>query len=240
MQYAVAFALLCALTFIAPCAPAAAQQVSPAAEADAYGALYDTIAGDPGDVGAQSAAAVTARMIVRSDDTVATLAGLEPRLEQALGQAMLPTFIAHMGRLRDLYRPRYIALFAAELSTKRAGEIVAILSTPEGQRIIRGARTNIMEGVSADRLMADRPLTVDETDAIMAAQQRSVVAQTDRADLLAFQRMAAANPAVFADFDRFRDVMIPLRTEMDNEPLAAEHEAQLAAAIEKVFATLFE
>lgn len=201
----------------------------------AYGDLLAAIQGsvDPETVITQTLKAARQSFLANPDFVAAE--AQSPGFVDELVNSMRPVMVAQDARVKALYRPQFLALFAANLTPGEAASIARFYRSDLGRKIM----TRVVDNTSLDARVASvgKEGTVSE-DALgkdFTASSSAAVAQLTEADLMALERLITAEPALHK-ITGLQQPMIALRTRLENEPLSAQENADLEAAMSAVIA----
>jgi len=210
-------------------APSASpSQVADAAHADVYTSIIEAV--DENLVIDNISATMTSQMAT-ADPAMAVLEKAYPGLSAAIVAAVRPHLMGYTRRVRELYRPRMIAVIAGHLTVAEAREVAAFYRSPVGRKLLGGVvrntdGKNAMAVAIKDKAVTGEALTADSRSAV----QRAMAGLTGD-DFAEIGRQARAHPALLK-LNSLAAALRPVRLEMENSPLIPAEEAAIQQAIE--------
>jgi len=228
---ALALALLLVAALV-PAAPALAQVGTPdnAAYADLYAAMEESV---DQRMTADAALAALAREFAVAPEFAAAEAESPGLIDEVIA-GLRPIFMAQSERVRLLYRPSTLALFARHLTPEEATSIAAFYRSDLGRKLMGGMVRNYSPEETLSNLDTEAPVTREQVEADMKKATNAAVAAMTQDDLIALGKLAQARPELFK-LSLIGAGVQELRVQMENEPLTAEEDAAVAAMIEDVF-----
>lgn len=204
------------------------------AYADVIAAIESTV--DMNALIANALGAVKRQML--SDPNLALAEQMSPGLVDEIIAGMRPVIDRHNARVTAAYRPRMAALTADYLTPEEAVTVAAFYRSDVGRKLMGG----VAAGLDFDRTIAGamKDQQVSEADVqadIISAVGKGMQAM-DANDMAAMAKMSLENPAL-TKLTLIAGPMQRLRTQMENEPLLPEDDAEILKVVEAVFAKRF-
>lgn len=230
---AAAFALgVLPLAALVPVAPALAQagEASDAAYGDLYAAMQESV--DQGQLINAAIAALAQEFAVTPE--FAEAEAESPGLIAEVVNGMRPVFEAQSERVRVLYRPSTLALFARHLTPAEAADIAAFYRSAIGRKLMGGLSASYTPEATLSNIQTDTPVTREQVQADIGRATDAAVSALTNEDRAELGRMALANPALMK-LSLIGNGVQELRVQMENEPLTAEEDAAVVAVVEDVF-----
>ncbi|MEE4317653.1 MAG: DUF2059 domain-containing protein [Erythrobacter sp.] len=220
------------LSSFAAAGPAAAEtgEAPDAAYADLYSAMQESVDQEQMADGALQA-------LARQFAATPAFAGAEARSPGLIAEVtagLRPIFVAQSKRVRQLYRPATLALFARHLTAAEAGSIAAFYRSDIGRKLMGGLARNYSPDATLSNLAEDGPVTREQVEADISQATGAALSALTPEDMTTLGEMAMANPALLKISLIGKGVQ-ELRVQMENEPLTAEEDAAVVAVIEDVF-----
>lgn len=206
-----------------------------AVPADPYVTLYDAIQGaaSPEQL-IDNAIETLKKAFVSQSPDMAAAEGLYPGLMDRIGGAMRPYMLQHSLDMTALYKPRYIALFKAELAPDEAAKLATFYRTPAMQKLL----ATMVEHTDYNAMLGDigtydKPAQLTEvTRDVEGATNRSI-ATMSRSEIEDMNALNKSDPKLLQKLAALKPNILKLRTELENAPMAPKLEADIAAAIDK-------
>ncbi len=171
-----------------------------------------------------------AEQLVTASPELTELESRVPGLSRAAAEAMRPIFRRYSARVRELYRPRLIAVFAEIFTPAEAVDVAEFYASPIGRKLTGG----VSEAFDGDEMVAaaikggDIPDTAIISDTRRAA--RRAVARLSQEELAALGELAQARLAL-RKLSALSARLRPLQIEMQNAPMLPDEEKSLERAI---------
>lgn len=206
-----------------------------AAPADPYDALYDAIQGAANpEQSIDNAIETLKKAFVSQSPDMAAAEGLYLGLMDRIGGAMRPYMLQHSLNTTALYKPRYIALFKAELTPDEAARLATFYRKPAMQRLL----TTMVEHTDYNAMLGDigtydQPAQLSEvTRDVEGATNRSIATMT-RSEIEEMSALNRSDPRLLQKLAALKPNILKLRTELENAPMDPKLETDFAAAIDK-------
>lgn len=171
-----------------------------------------------------------AKQLVTATPELLELEGQFPGLSRKAAEAMRPTFRSYSTRVRELYRPRFIAVFAEMFTPAEAEDVADFYASPVGRRLL-GAVSDAYDG---SEIVAAAVKGGDISDAAIMSDTsraaRRAVARMSEDELTAMGELAQRKPALLK-LATLNERLRPFRVEMENAPMLPEEEKALEYAI---------
>lgn len=215
----------------------AAESSSSEQSVDAHAQFYATLrAGVDDNVALDNTVKVVIAELQYAIPEFAILEASKPGFLKSLEQGIRPVLQNYSTRVQTLYEPRMIAALRNEITAEEAASLMEFYGSPLGKKVlasvnesftgeamIRGAITNPDNEITIQELSSDiKRATINSYLSLTVEERQAVNAIT------------LQNPA-FKKLQLAQQKLQMLRTEMENTPMTADEEAQLNAAMEKVF-----
>jgi hypothetical protein len=154
------------------------------------------------------------------------LAARYPGIFTDAATAARPVLASRSARLLDAYRPRTIAVCREVFLPAEANEVAAFYRSPLGHRILSLVSANYDAKVTIARGLKNGNETPAIVDADLSSMSRQALSTLSQNDVAEIDRLAQTRPA-FRKLPVFRERVVALRVEMENEPMTAEEDAEL-------------
>ena len=155
----------------------------------------------------------------------------------AAGSATSPIIASYSQRVKRAYRPRMIALLRAELSAADAAEIAEFYASPIGRRLISGVSQSYRPDTVLDTINEERAVTSADVERDLGSASQATLQGLSVDEAEALYREIEARPAI-ARLAPVVPKLAALRAQMEEEPLTAQEEAAIEAALRDVFDAL--
>lgn len=174
--------------------------------------------------------ATMARQLVTASPELVEAEEQFPGLSRKAAEAMRPVLRSYSARVREAYRPRFVALFAELFTPAEATDIADFYASPTGRKLL-GAMSDAYDGKA---MVSEAVKGGDVSDAAIKADARraarQAVARMSEAELVALGELAQRKPVLFR-LGELGTRATPLRVEMENAPLLPAEEQALERAI---------
>lgn len=204
------------------------------AYADVIAAIESTV--DMNALIANAMGAVKRQML--ADPNLAIAEQMSPGLVDEILAGMRPVIDRHNTRVTAAYRPRMAALTADYLTPEEAVTVAAFYRSDVGRKLMGG----VASGLDFDRTIAGAMQDQQVSEADVQADIMSAVGKgmqsLDASDMATMGKMAQESPALLK-LTLIAGPMQRLRTQMENEPLLPEDDAEILKVVEAVFAKRF-
>lgn len=225
-----------ALVLVAPpCAAQADEAV--AVSASPHERVYDTLIAQADDGPMIEASLDWLVHELTSDPNIAVLERENPGLVKALRSAVRPIIVGYSQRVKVSYRPKMIAALEAELTGDEAAEIAEFYASPIGRVLVSGVSQNYRPDAVLGTLETDEKVTTTEVSRDMDSATQATLQSLSAEQTAELYREIQAHPAV-----EKLTLVIPkitaLRAQMEEEPMTAQEEAAIQAALADVFSSL--
>lgn len=235
-----------ALTLAAPAvfAPAAQAQDKPSAvkaqpDHPAYADLYKAMeeAVDQRMVIEGALSAMTAQFAATPEFAQAEAAS--PGLIEEIVMGLRPVFAAQSERVRLLYRPANIALFARNFTPEEATTIAAFYRSDIGRKLMGNLSRTYVPTDTLAAAGSTGTVSRDNVEADLGRAIDSAMGGMSEDEMMEMGKMALANPALLK-LNRLGGAVKELRVQMENEQLTAEEQKQVEAVIIDVLSRRFQ
>lgn len=179
--------------------------------------------------------------IKRQMQANAALAGAEaasPGLLDEILNGMRPVLDSQNQRVTALYRPKMIGAMASYLTPEEAASVAAFYRSDLGRRLMGSVVANFNMDQTLATAVAEKPVTESDVQTDINSAVTQGLQTMDSKDLAEMGRQALTNPALLK-LRRVNPQIQRLRAQMENEPLTAEEDAEIARVIEGVFSRRF-
>jgi hypothetical protein len=218
--------------------PVAAQEAAPARIAgDPYERVYETLIAQADD--GPLTEAVLDWMVgqLQDDPNVSLLAAQNPGLLDKLRNATRPIIVGYSQRVKLAYRPRMIELLRSELTSAEAAEIAEFYASPIGRRVVAGVAATYRPDTVLGTIDEERKVTSADVRRDMDSASLQALRGLSAAEIEELNRAIESRPAM-ARLVPVVPKLAALRAEMEEEPLTAEEDAAVEAALRTVFESL--
>lgn len=222
-----------ALVLVAP--PCAAQPATPvAAAATPYERVYDTLVAQTDDGPLIESALDWLELELAGDPNIAALEAANPGMIEAFRHSVRPVIVSYSQRVKLAYRPRMIALLEDGLTEAEAAEIADFYESPIGRRLVSGVSSNYRADAVLGTIQSDTRVTAADVRRDMDDASATTLQGLSAEEQQALYREIAAHPAI-AKLVPVVPRIAALRAQMEEEPMIAEEEAAIQAALTDVF-----
>lgn len=174
--------------------------------------------------------ATMARQIASADTSLAIAETRYPGLSQAMVTSFRPVLSSYSARVREVYRPRMVAVFRSRLNDSEARDVAAFYRSPMGRRLLGGVVDNYDAKATITSALKDRDVDSAAVRADSDAAVRGALAQFSQADFAALGELAQRQPGLLK-LGAIGTELGPIRAEMENAPMTPAEEKALEAAI---------
>lgn len=235
-----------ALTLAAPAvfAPAAQAQDKPPAAltqrdhpayADLYAAMEEAV--DQRQVIESAISAMSAQFAATPEFAQAEAAS--PGVIEEIVSGLRPVFTAQSERVRLLYRPANIALFARTFTPEEATTIAAFYRSDLGRKLMGNLSRTYVPTDTLAAAGSTGTVSRDNVDADLDRAVNAAVGGMTEEDMIAMGKMALANPALLK-LNRLTGAVKEIRVQMENEQLTADEQKQIETVIIDVLTRRFQ
>lgn len=227
---------LAPLAALAPATPALAQagDASDAAYGELYAAMESSV---DQELMVDKALEVLGREFAASPE-FKTAEAESPGLIKEMLANLRPIFVSQSERVRKLYRPTTLALLARHLTPEEATSIAAFYRSDLGRRLMGGMVQNYSPDATLSNLETQAPVTAEQVQTDISNATNAAISAMSQEDMMALGRLAMAKPELLK-LSLIGQGVQELRAQMENEPLTAEEDAAIVAAVEDVFTRRF-
>jgi hypothetical protein len=204
------------------------------AYADLYAAMESSV--DQGQIMEGVVSALAGQFAATPEFAMAEEAS--PGLIEEVVAGLRPVFMAQSERVRLLYRPANIALFARTFTPQEAVTIAAFYRSDLGRKLMGGLSRSYVPQDTLSTALDGSAITRDQVDADLGRAINAAMGTMTEQDMIEMGRLALANPALLK-LERLGGAVKEIRVQMENEPLTADETAAVEAVIEDVFARRF-
>ncbi len=218
--------------------PAAAQIANPQPGHPAYADLIDAIDSTVNrDVLLNNGLEAVKREMLANAD-LAAAEGVSPGLIDEILAGMRPVLNSQNLRVTALYRPKMIGAMASYLTPEEALKVAGFYRSDIGRRLMGNVVANFDMEQTLSSAVAEKDITEADVRADINSAVSQGISQMDPSDLAEMGRQALANPALLK-LQNVNPQIQRLRAQMENEPLTAEEDAEIARVVEATFTKRF-
>lgn len=207
------------------------------AAAESYEALYAAINRSEGEAATIDNLLDTMEHTLETQDpNIAALEAVRPGFLQGFSDVLRPWVMEHTGRVKTIFKPRFLTAIAEELTPEDAGRMAAFYDSPVGAKLLRSVTQNYtganMLG-DIDDFDVEKDISADAINRdISSAAVKGALAMSAE-DMKHEDSAPLRDPVLMAKMSRLGVRLVELRAQMENTPLDPDVEQGITADVEQ-------